>query len=39
MTLPEAVFYSVCVICATPVVCLVVIGALGIEINWRGKPK
>ena len=45
MTIAEAIFYSVAVICATPVLCLVVIGMLGISLSWetggkkRDKPQ
>ena len=38
MTLPEAIFYSVVVICSTPVAVLIVIGILGIELSW-GRTK
>lgn len=39
MTMPEAIFYSVLVICATPVACLMVIGILGIELRWGQRGR
>lgn len=39
MTWPQAIFYSVLAICLTPVVCLFLVGALGIEFRWWKRSK